>query len=149
MRRWLCFRTFAPTLVALVLLVGYSEVATAAQGATRTSRGVLWGGRLFADADELRAWLEQRHRSYDVWALRHPRAAPELDARAPEAPSRAKQSHPTIVWAGLSAAVLPALIALVLAAWPPTLRLARRRIELTAFAVGVIAAAVAAMLLAG
>ena len=147
--RWLSFRACAPTLAALVLLVGYPQMAKAVPDDTRGPRGVFWGGRAFTDADGLRAWLEQRHRSYDLWALRHPRAAAELDARVPETPSGGRLSLPTNAWVGLSAFLLPALVAFVLAAWPPTLTLARRRIELSAFAFGIIAAALTAVLLTG
>jgi hypothetical protein len=142
------FRSCAPILAALVLLAGYSEPATATPDITRESGGVLWGGQLFTDADELRAWLEQRHRSYEVWALRHPRAAAELDPHVSVASSDGDRSLPTIGWVAVFAGLLPAVLALLLAARPPTLMIARRRIELAAFGFGTIAAGATAMALA-
>ena len=147
MHRRLHFRSCAPMLAALALLAGYAEPAAAAPDTTREPEGVLWGGQLFTDADELREWLEQRHRSYEVWALRHPDAAAELDPRVSVAAS-ADRSLPTLGWVALVAALIPAVLALGLAARPPTLTLARRRIELAAFGFGVIAAGATAMALA-
>lgn len=148
MRRRLQFRSWAAIAFALILILAEAAPAAAQRATTPEPQGVRWGEEVFTDADDLRDWLERRGRSYELWALRHPDAAARLDP-LDETPSReAARSLPMVGWVAVIAALAPAVLALGLAAWPPTLSIARRRLALAAFGFGVIAAGATAIVVA-
>lgn len=132
----------------MLLLLAEAAPAAAPTETTREPQGVLWGGEVFTDADDLRDWLERRGRSYEVWALRHPHAAAQLDPLDERPAREGESSLPMVGWIAIFAALAPAALALGLALWPPTLGIARRRIALGAFGVGVIAAGATAIVIA-
>ena len=148
MRRRVHFSSWAAIAGVMLLMLAAAPPAAAQAELAREPQGVLWGRELFRDADDLRDWLERRGRSYEVWALRHPHAAAQLDPLDERPAQEAESSLPMVGWIAIFAALAPAALALGLALWPPTLGVARRRIALGAFGVGVIAAGATALAVA-
>jgi hypothetical protein len=72
-----------PAALAAALAIWASSVVGSSPPGPRLSAGtVLWADRFFTTSDGLTDWLNQRGRSYRVWAERHPKAAARQRAAA-------------------------------------------------------------------
>jgi hypothetical protein len=102
---------------------------------------VVWAGRVFTSRAELTDWLEQRGRSYEGWAARHPKAASRIEPfdEEPLRPPVQVELSPALLTA---AAVLLALAvcAFTLAWRPPTAAIHRRRVGFVFFGAGAVLA---------
>jgi hypothetical protein len=102
---------------------------------------VVWAGRVFTSRAELTDWLEQRGRSYEDWAARHPKAASRVepfDAKPLRPPVEVELSAALIM--GGAVLVALALCAFILAWRPPTVAIHRRRVGFVVFGVGALLA---------
>jgi hypothetical protein len=97
---------------------------------------VVWANRVFVDRNALQVWLEARGKSYDVWALRHPKLAwPSVErttyAASPQtaANARAKGDHTTRLMIGGLLALAAGVVLAAVVGSPPygLVRAARRR----------------------
>lgn len=131
----------ATRLVSLTLLVAIVGASAGAAQADPPERGsVEWGGRAFYSADEVARWLALRHKSYEIWAVRHPDAARKIQPRVEVLPKSERAVEPTAtpIIAGAAAGAGAAILLLALAALPvsvlvrihPLRNLPRRRFEL-------------------
>lgn len=75
-------KVILPFILALVILLGtttygllrpqtHGQPSPSAPGATGS---LVWGNGLFANREELSAWLHQHHTSFARWAQNHPAA---------------------------------------------------------------------------
>jgi len=128
-------------LAAVGTLVALGPVASSVAATSTDQGGVVWAGRVFDTRDQLADWLEERGRSYDDWAARHPKAASRLEPFDSE-PLRPtpELSVPMALRAGGALLLMLALCAFALAARPPAAAIHRRRAGLVVFGLAALLA---------
>jgi hypothetical protein len=117
-------------------------LSAAAHAADSDERvGVVWAGRVFTSRADLMDWLEQRGRSYEDWAARHPKAASRIEPFDEEPLRRPVEMNlsPALLTGGAMLIAL-AVCAFILAWRPPTVAIHRRRMGFVVFGAGAVLA---------
>lgn len=101
----------------------------------------MWAGRVFTSRAELTDWLEQRGRTYEDWAARHPKAASRIEPfdEEPLRPPVEVELSPALLTGGTMLLAL-AVCAFTLAWRPPTAAIHSKRVGFVVFGAGAVLA---------